>query len=197
MVPWAEVWSNWGVRQTRFMATITFFPVPHPASQAQSSPKKPPLERWSAVKKFCSAVTSLFDFFIWLLASLVCVSPKFVHPLETKITTAMFVWQTPSHFSLIHTQTHKIMTRQNVKSRIRNVLSTDEVFWPLRKSQVSQVGFSTYFHMVCILIDGHWVTISLATLVGLDRGSLQHVWGWLRMSTLSTAAAVVELHPMS
>ena len=79
MVPWAEVWSNWGVRQTRFMATITFFPVSYPPRQAQSSPKKPPLERWSEVKKFCSAVTSLFDFFIWLLASLVCVSPKFVH----------------------------------------------------------------------------------------------------------------------
>ena len=51
MVPWVEVWSNWGVRQTRFMATITFFPVPYPPRQAQSFPKKPPLKgevRWKS-----------------------------------------------------------------------------------------------------------------------------------------------------
>ena len=62
MVPWAEVWSNWGVRQTRFMATITFFPVPYPASQAQSSSKKPP--SWKV--KCGEKVLQCCNFLIWL-----------------------------------------------------------------------------------------------------------------------------------
>ena len=142
MVPWAEVWSNWGVRQTRFMATITFFPVPHPASQAQSSPKKPP--SWKV--KCGEKVLQCCNFLIWLFH----LASGITSVCQSKVCAP--IWNENHNFNvcvtyflrfLSHTYTNtqgydkEECEIENKKCFMER--NPDEVFWPLRAKWVKLV----------------------------------------------------------
>ena len=95
---------------------------PPPSQPAQSSPKKPPwkVKCGEKVLQCCNFLIRLF----YLTSGITSVRQSKVcapiwnenHNFNVCVTNFLT-------FSLIHTQTPKVMTRQNVKSKIRNALS--------------------------------------------------------------------------
>ena len=141
MVPWAEVWFNWGVRQTRFMATITFFPVPHHPGRPKAPLKSPP---WKV--KWGEKVLQCFNFLIWLFyfafgITSVCQS-KVCAPIRNEnynFNACVTNFLTLLSHTYTNTQGH-----DKAKCEIKNEKDSakripDEVFWPLRAKGVNLV----------------------------------------------------------